>query len=118
VLRDSTARMTSHPPSPSSLIKLLKRSQPVGYCRSDDPFVFSSRPRTGPVGSRTLSGNAVGGETRHEGFESLSPGSPASRVTTSSLDVSCSRLDEPCEPRYPPRRHLLTDPSRLGFPIP
>jgi hypothetical protein len=31
------------------------------------PFVFRSRFRTGPVGSRTLSGNAVGGETRHEG---------------------------------------------------
>jgi hypothetical protein len=31
------------------------------------PFVFSSRSQTGPVGSRTLFGNAVGGVTRHEG---------------------------------------------------
>src|ERR1017187_5248064 len=31
------------------------------------PFVFRRRSQTGPVGLRTLSGNAVGGEPRHEG---------------------------------------------------
>src|SRR5450631_3195907 len=68
--------------SPSSLSKLRRhceanspmptpmptggRSQSVAVALTV-PFVFRRRSRAGPVGLRTLSGNAVGGVTRHEG---------------------------------------------------
>jgi hypothetical protein len=55
---------------------------PIGSRNQSDPdgvtvsFVFSRRLQTGSVGSRTLSGNAVGGVTRHKGANPPPSGFP------------------------------------------
>jgi hypothetical protein len=55
----------TNPPMPAPMpIRGHSQSVAVGLAF---PFVFCRRSGTGPVASRTLSGNAVGGEIRHEG---------------------------------------------------
>jgi hypothetical protein len=55
----------ANPPMPTPM-PIGGRSQSVAVGLTV-PFVFKRRSQTGPVGLRTLSGNAVGGVTRREG---------------------------------------------------